>query len=1164
MEFHISRWARDHYQFDQALFALDGSVIFADFHAARVFSQKMNQKRDLVSFPEKAVRAGQINAMGLIDEILHYVIALYQEERNPEAMRHALEWVEGAVGKEAVDRTLQDFVSEFPPLAVYRKDLSAEEYLSGSTPEGVSNRVKALEELLMLGISNKNPALVPYLELFEDEQLKHTTAYRQMLQELENFFDTQPLFGPKQQSLVEMLRSPAIVVPYSLFGQLEYIREFWAELLGRYLYRLLSSIDLIKEEEKMPFTGFGPGPVPIPTYDTAAYEDAEKFSQDRDWMPRLVLIAKHTYVWLDQLSKKYQREIKRLDQIPDEELDILASRGFSGLWLIGLWERSKASARIKQLCGNPEAVASAYSLWSYDIAGELGGEEAYQNLRHRAWRRGIRLASDMVPNHMGIDSPWVVDHPDWFISLPYSPFPSYSYSGPDLSADPKASILLEDHYFDRTDAAVTFKYRNNYTGEEKYIYHGNDGTSMPWNDTAQLNYLDPNVREAVIQTILHVARKFPIIRFDAAMTLAKKHYQRLWFPQPGSGGDIPSRADHALTREQFDARMPIEFWREVVDRVAVEAPDTLLLAEAFWLMEGYFVRTLGMHRVYNSAFMNLLRNEDNSEFRTVLKNTLEFDPEILKRFVNFMNNPDEKTAQEQFGEGDKYFGICTLMATLPGLPMFGHGQVEGFTEKYGMEYRRAYWDEQPNEWLIKRHEREIFPLLHRRTEFSGIENFLLYDFFTPENYVDENVYAFSNGANGTHNLVIFHNKYANTRGWVRSSVGFSVKDPESGERRIIQRSLQQGLDFVPDENRYVIMRDQSSNLEHIYSSTQLANEGLYIELSAYDYRTFIDIHTVEDDLWHSYGRLCGYLRGRGVPNIQEALQELLLQPVQDPYRQIANPGYFNYLLSARLENEADSLPQGLLEEAQIKLDSLLDGITRLTDLGQNRNEISKALARRLNHVLSLPILDTLFPLPGAKSYLSILEGLQQNLTGQSTSNWLTLLSWVFICELGKLAGSEGYPNQSQTWLNEWRFGKILRDAYHEMGLAEEEANVLLLEVNILTRYQNWYPDSQALSPAKLLSDWLSDEYVQRYLGINRYKGILWFNKESFEKFVWWMSLVAVIQSAADANTSATGFVEQVLEIHALAQTLLAGEKESQYQVAKLLEAVGSQPSARPL
>ncbi|MBI2447066.1 MAG: alpha-amylase, partial [Candidatus Omnitrophica bacterium] len=195
---------------------------------------------------------------------------------------------------------------------------------------------------------------------------------------------------------------------------------------------------------------------------------------------------------------------------------------------------------------------------------------------------------------------------------------------------------------------------------------------------------------------MHVARKFNVIRFDAAMTLTKKHYQRLWFPEPGTGGAIPSRAEHGMTKEQFNYSMPLEFWREVVDRVAKEAPDTLLLAEAFWLLEGYFVRTLGMHRVYNSAFMNMLRDEDNAKYRSVIKNTLEFDPEVLKRFVNFMNNPDERTAIDQFGKDDKYFGICTMMATMPGLPMFGHGQIEGYTEKYGMEYRRAYRNEEPD------------------------------------------------------------------------------------------------------------------------------------------------------------------------------------------------------------------------------------------------------------------------------------------------------------------------------------------------------------------------------------------------------------------------------------------------------------------------------------
>jgi hypothetical protein len=86
MEFHISREARDYYQFDQALFLLSGNVVLPSFHSARLLAQKMNDRRDLLRFPERAVSAGQINAMGLIDEILHYVVALYRSEMGPQVM----------------------------------------------------------------------------------------------------------------------------------------------------------------------------------------------------------------------------------------------------------------------------------------------------------------------------------------------------------------------------------------------------------------------------------------------------------------------------------------------------------------------------------------------------------------------------------------------------------------------------------------------------------------------------------------------------------------------------------------------------------------------------------------------------------------------------------------------------------------------------------------------------------------------------------------------------------------------------------------------------------------------------------------------------------------------------------------------------------------------
>jgi glycosidase len=879
-EFHISRKARKKYQFDESLFSTDGRVVFAKYAAARRFADQMTAVRQ-----EKGaaapVPASDINAMGLIDEILHLLVRRY-EQQNPGAMRRALAYLDTELGKPPVEDTQLKFTNDFPPMPVYRGELKEEDYLTGST-SGLEHRQITLEEVLLLYLSNINPAYKPYLELFDDKKLKRISAYPQVIQNLHTFFAGQPHLGEGGETLIELLRAPALASPDSLSGQLEYIAKRWGVLLGEdFLQQLLRGVDFVREEAtRRTGTGGATGQVPVLEFNWLNQE-YERFSPDTDWMPRLVLIAKNSYVWLDQLSKKYQRWIKTLDQIPDEELDTLQRQGITGLWLIGLWERSRASQRIKQRMGKSDAVASAYSLMSYEIAADLGGWEALHNLRGRAWARGIRLSADMVPNHMGIDSNWVIEHPDWFLSLDRPPYPAYTFNTENLMEHSSVGVILEDHYYNHSDAAVVFKRFDRNTGDVRYIYHGNDGTSFPWNDTAQLDYSKAAVREAVIQTILHVARNFPIIRFDAAMTLAKRHIQRLWFPEPGQGGAIPSRSEHGMTRAEFEAAIPNEFWREVVDRVAAEVPDTLLLAEAFWLMEGYFVRTLGMHRVYNSAFMHMLRDEDNAKYRQVMKNVLEFDPQVLKRFVNFMNNPDEKSAAEQFGSTDKYFGVCTLLVTLPGLPMFGHGQIEGYHEKYGMEFRHPLWDEAVDEGLVRGHEWRIFPLTHRRRVFAEVENFLLYDFFTTDGNVNEDVFAYSNGVTSgwgadtcptagagkritERGVVIYHNKYAHTSGWVKTSAAFM--DKAAGQ--LVQKSLGQGLG-LPDEG-YAIFKDTVSGLEFIRPCRELVEKGLFVELGSYQCHVFLDWRFVSGEQWKVVFET---LNGAGVASMQGKFDEL--------------------------------------------------------------------------------------------------------------------------------------------------------------------------------------------------------------------------------------------------------------------------------------------------
>jgi glycosidase len=1163
MEFHISRAARDHYLFDDALFSLTGNVVFANFHASRVFAQKINDKRDLIRFPEQTVRAGHINAMGLVDEILHYVVGLYREQQNAAVWQNALDALRQRLGAAAVDQALLRFVDSFPPVAVYRGAASPAAYLEGATA-GVPHRQLVLEEMMMLWLANVNPAFSPFLELFDDSTLEKETVYPEIVAGLREFFADQPRFGPDHQTLVDMLRCPALASPHSIPGQLTYILEKWGPLLGRYLYRLLSGLDLLKEEEKGAIFAGGGGPGRASVYHFGGQEfEAEHFSPDKEWMPRLVLIAKNAYVWLDQLSRQFKREIRRLDQVPDEELQLLARRGFSGLWLIGLWERSKASQRIKQMCGNADAVASAYSLHDYHIAHDLGGDDAYRNLKDRAWQRGIRLASDMVPNHMGIDSRWVIEHPDWFIALDHSPFPSYSFNGPDLSNDGRAGIFLEDHYYSRSDCAVVFKRVDRHSGHTRYIYHGNDGTSMPWNDTAQLDFLNPQVREAVIGTILEVARKFSVIRFDAAMTLARKHYQRLWFPEPGTGGAIPSRAEHGLSRDQLLARMPQEFWREVVDRVAREVPDTLLLAEAFWMMEGYFVRTLGMHRVYNSAFMNMLKNEDNANYRSVMKNTLEFNPEILKRFVNFMNNPDEETAVAQFGKDGKYFGVAIMMATLPGLPMFGHGQVEGFTEKYGMEYRRAYWDEKPDGHLVERHEREVFPLLRRRHLFAEVQNFFLYDLFAPEGHVAEDVFAYSNRAADERSLVIYHNRYATVRGWLRMSASYHGKTGRGEERAPMRKSLGDALQLNPGHDHFVIFRDQITGLEYIRNNHELWEKGLYVELPAYKYFVFLDFRQLRDNEWHQYAHLAAYLDGRGVPSMDDALKEVFLQAIHLPFKELVNAAMFQRLYEARLSDLLGAAPVALLDEVEGKLVRMFEAMKQFSAGGGDAAVCARHVRQQLEAILHLTRDTNRDAWPEAAEYQAISDALTLIVT-DDMGFWGCLFGWAFVHSLGRIVSAADAPERSRSWLDEWLLGRIIVGALRDWGLDAGRAEKAVPLIRLLTAHQCCFAaDTDDELPAyRLLESLLKDGDGQQYLGVNRFQDILWFDGLACEQMLGYLFVIAVIQVNAEPGPSSSRKMDEIVKCSHVVQDAKRAVRKANHQVERLLEAVQTPTATR--
>ena len=100
---------------------------------------------------------------------------------------------------------------------------------------------------------------------------------------------------------------------------------------------------------------------------------------------------------------------------------------------MGVWERSPAGVAAANT--NPDLQAefrrvlpdyrpednlgSAHCVRDYVVAAHLGGPDALAQARAELNARGLSLVLDFVPNHVAMDHPWALQHPEYFIRGSY-------------------------------------------------------------------------------------------------------------------------------------------------------------------------------------------------------------------------------------------------------------------------------------------------------------------------------------------------------------------------------------------------------------------------------------------------------------------------------------------------------------------------------------------------------------------------------------------------------------------------------------------------------------------------------------------------------------------------------------------------------------------------
>jgi hypothetical protein len=218
---------------------------------------------------------------------------------------------------------------------------------------------------------------------------------------------------------------------------------------------------------------------------------------------------------------------------------------------------------------------------------------------------------------------------------------------------------------------------------------------------------------------------------------------------------------------------------------------------------------------------------------------------------------------------------------------------------------------------------------------------------------------------------------------------------------------------------------------------------------------------------------------------------------------------------------------------------------------QANPQVVNGVQQTLKTLLSLTLFEQEHPFPGSRLYPKaiqyVLDGWEKYAEG-----WPVWFTWSFLSNLGKLSLGADSKQRVISWIDEWQFNKVAMDAFQSNGASEGAAARQMLLVRLLVQEQDWYSRLGSGTLIALLEAWLSTHEVRSFLNVNRHQDVLWFNQEAFEEYLWWMMLLALLESAGDPQSSATELIENILGAHEIIQKLLKAEKASEYQVDRLL------------
>ncbi|MEI7901718.1 MAG: alpha-amylase family glycosyl hydrolase [bacterium] len=380
----------------------------------------------------------------------------------------------------------------------------------------------------------------------------------------------------------------------------------------------------------------------------------------------------NTRVWLTELARALGRPAT-LDDVPDAELDRLAAMGFDWVWLLSVWCTGLAGRRVSRanaewrkefeetlsdLC-EEDIAGSGFAITGYTVHPALGGDAALARLRQRLAKRGLKLMLDFVPNHTGLDHPWVEEHPEYYVVGTEA----------DLDREPQNYIQVK-----RTKGDLV-------------LAHGRDPYFPGWPDTLQLDYSNPATQEAMLGELQKIAGQCDGVRCDMAMLVLPEVFERTW------------------------GRRTEPFWPRATRQIRERHPAFLFMAEVYWDLE-WTLQQQGFDYAYDKRLYDRLTEGAARPVRDHFRAGIDYQNKLAR----FLENHDEPRAAATFSrEVHEAAAVITYLA--PGLRFFHQGQFEGRRKRISPHLVRA--PAETVDEVLQQFYHRLLPIIRRPTVRDG-------------------------------------------------------------------------------------------------------------------------------------------------------------------------------------------------------------------------------------------------------------------------------------------------------------------------------------------------------------------------------------------------------------------------------------------------------------